>query len=146
MPHLTLGLNPLGGPLVDIQVGVTAFRAAVLAALGQAIPAPVTIRALVDTGASGTCLDTRVIQQLNLSPTGFVHVLTPSTGTIPHSTNTCDVNLTLLHPSLSTTFGPVPAIECNFQGQGFQALIGRDTLAHCLFVYDGKSGLFMLAF
>ena len=63
-----------------------------------------------------------------------------------HSANTYDVSLMLLHPKLTLTLGNVPVGESQLSVQGIQALIGRDVLQNCLFVYDGQSGLFSLAF
>ena len=57
-----------------------------------------------------------------------------------------DVSLTLLHPKLSLNFGAVAVIGSQLSPQGIQALIGRDVLKNCLFVYDGQAGIFSLAF
>jgi hypothetical protein len=40
----------------------------------------------------------------------------------------------------------LPVIECDFSTQGFQALIGRDILRHCIFVCDGPADTFRLEF
>jgi hypothetical protein len=52
----------------------------------------------------------------------------------------------LIHPRLQLTLHALPVIASNLTAQGIQALIGRDVLARCLFVYDGAAGLFSLAF
>jgi hypothetical protein len=145
MPYLTLQNSP-GGPIVDLLVNISAARAQALKSANQAAPQGIQIRALLDTGASGTCIDPAVLTSLGLTPKGQVPVHTPSTGATPHLANQYDVGLTLLHPKLNFIFQTVPVIESNLSQQGIQGLIGRDLLAHCLFVYDGASGTFCLGF
>jgi len=75
---------------------------------------------------------------------------TPSTGANPHTALQYDVQLvipgaTQAHPPLIFQNVPVAAVELVNQ-QGFHALIGRDILAGCLFVYNGERGFFMLAY
>jgi hypothetical protein len=84
MPLFTLQLTAQG-PIMTAFVGVSGARRAALLAAKQDIPTPVQIRALVDTGASGTCVDPSVLQSLGLTPTGSVQVNTPSTGPTPHN-------------------------------------------------------------
>jgi hypothetical protein len=60
--------------------------------------------------------------------------------------NEYDLSLTVLHPTGSLVIDPIPVVECQTLSGSFQCLLGRDLLAHCLFVYDGPSGTFTLAF
>ena len=145
MPHITSQIA-VGGPLLDFRIGVSAPRAIVLKAQKKPIPPEVTLRGLIDTGASGTCIDPACLTLLGLSPTGQTKILTPSTGTTHHLCNQFDISLTILHPDLSLVLRAVPVIESNLANQGFQALIGRDILAKCLFVYNGTEETFSLAF
>jgi hypothetical protein len=145
MPHLTQQIAP-DGPLVDLLVGVSHPRAQALVRQKQPIPNPVQIRALIDTGASCSCVDAQVLSSLRLMPTGSTPIHTPPTKDTPHSASQYDVSLTLLHPKLHLTFQAVPVLETHLSFQGIQALIGRDVLGNCLFVYDGEAGHFSLAF
>ena len=145
MPHLTLQISP-GGPIVDVLVGVSHPRQQALQRVSLQVPAAVQIRALVDTGASGTCIDPAVLTRLGLQPTGFVQIHTPSTGNQPHLASQYDVGLILLHPMLTYTIGALPVIGSALAIQGIQALIGRDVLANCLFIYDGRARIFTWAF
>ena len=145
MPHVTFQIAP-GGPLLDIAVGVSQPRAEALTANNQPVPQPLPVRGLIDTGASCTCIDPAILQGLGLTPTGTVSIATPSTGNQPHYCDQYDVSITLLHPIFQYTFLIVPVIEANLSAQGIQALIGRDVLKNCLFVYDGTAGIFTLAF
>ena len=145
MPHLTLQLSP-DGPLVDLLVGVSRARADALTRQKLAIPTPVQIRAVIDTGASSSCVDAGILSSLHLTPTGSTPIHTPSTGGTPHTASQYDVSLTLLHPKLNLTFQTVPVVETHLSFQGVQALIGRDVLLNCLFLYDGQANHFSLAF
>ena len=50
-------------------------------------------------------------------------------------------------PHVTLQIGPDgPVMEAHLQGHGIQALIGRDVLANCLFVYDRQAGVSSLAF
>jgi hypothetical protein len=135
--------------MLDAFVGVSdEARRNALAAAGQTIPAPVQIRALVDTGASGTCIDPSVPTSLGLTPTGNITMMTPSTGATPHTADQYDVGLIIpgpgLPPLLFQTI-PVACVEL-LTPQGFHALIGRDILQKCLLHYNGTTQLFTLAF
>lgn len=145
MPHLALQIAA-GGPLIDVLVGVSIPRQTALHAAGQSVPPPVQIRALIDTGASCTCIDPSVPQRLGLAPTGVAPMHTPSTGEQPHTANQYDVSLVLLHPTLNMTLHTVPVAESQLAIQGIQGLLGRDVLKSCLFIYDGQAAMFTLAF
>lgn len=131
---------------MDIQVGVSEEREEALRRTGQAVPTRVQLRALLDTGASCTCVDPGALQSLALSPTGRTPVHTPSTEGIAHEADTYDVGITLMHPNLSLHIGTVPIVESQLDLMGIQALLGRDVLENCLLVYNGQRGFFTLAF
>jgi len=145
LPALTIQIQA-GGPLLDLEVGVSAPRRQALQAASQPIPASVKIRVLVDTGASNTCIDKNIIQALQLTPTGTMPIHTPSTGNAPHQCNQYDVHLTIIHPRLSFAIPALPIIESDFSQQGIQGLLGRDVLAGCVLVYNGEVGFYTLAF
>ncbi len=59
-----------------------------------------------------------------------------------------DVTLGITHPSgnnLIIETVPIIAIP-NFQRAGISALVGRDVLANCLFIYNGTEKSFTLGF
>lgn len=131
-------------------VGVSHARAAALTTASLPLPTPVTIQALIDTGASGTCVDPSVLQTLGLTPSGSVTVNTPSTGNHPHTADQYDVSI-FVPGSLATQpplIVPNLAVVCSelLPSQGFHALIGRDILSVCIFTYNGAAGLFTLAY
>ena len=145
MPFLTVQFAA-NGPLIDLMIGVSHPREQALRKAAQPVPAAVVVRGLIDTGASCTCIDPEIVSMLSLVPTGTTAMLTPSTGTAPHQCNQFDVRIILTHPDISFTFEALPVIESCLKHQGIRALIGRDILSRCMFVYDGKNAIFSLAF
>lgn len=115
---------------------------------GVPIPQAMSIRALIDTGASGTCLDPSVLVALGLTPTGTTLVNTPSTGAQPHQAFQFDIGLIIPAPNGAPLVRASLAVVASelFQQQGFHALIGRDVLRGCILTYNGSAGLFMLAY
>jgi hypothetical protein len=150
VPHFTLQISP-NGPILQALIGVSEPRRAALAEANQVVPKPVLIRALMDTGASCTCVDPTVLRDgLHLTPTGSVPVNTPSTGTTPHEAEQYDVALVIppAAPGQSLlVFETIPVVcSALLDAQGFHALIGRDILERCIFIYNGTVGSFSLAY
>ena len=132
-----------------MMVGVSAARHQALTAASQPIPAMQNVRALIDTGASGTCIDPMIFEALQLQPTGRTPVLTPSTGTAPVDADTYDVGIFI--PGTTGKIGlaipNMPAVaSVLFLAQGFHALVGRDILKQCVLTYNGAIDLFTLAY
>lgn len=145
MPHLTLEFSP-NGPIIDIIIGVSGPRKRALTAQGAQVPPPVQIRALVDTGASCTCIDPQILSGLNLSRTGVTQMHSTTTGATPVPHNLFDVSLVLLNPKINYTMHVVSVAEVIVPVPGTQALIGRDVLKNCLLIYDGQHKTFTLSF
>jgi hypothetical protein len=149
VPHLTIALDPTGGPVVPVGVAVSQARREALLAAGQDVPPAASVRALVDTGASCTCVDPAVLKALSLSARGSVSVHTPSTGSAAHLADEYDVSLVV--PGAGThhvplTIDAVPVIAADLAVQGIHAIIGRDVLQDCILIYNGTVGEFTLAF
>src|SRR5258707_115107 len=97
MPILRGTLAPEGA-LVQILVGLDASSVQATRAALRPVPSPVRVRALLDTGAEITCVDSALIQTLCLAVLGY------------------------------------------------EALIGRDVLAQCRFLFNGPRNRFLLAY
>ena len=149
MPHFTLQLTQQSGPVITALFSVSAERRDALTRANQPIPKEVDIRALVDTGASCTCVDPSVIQLLQLTPTGNVPVNTPTTGNDPVDVDQYDVSLII--PGATADHSPfyletLPVLCTDLARQGIQALIGRDVLKHCILSYNGDMEWFSLSY
>jgi hypothetical protein len=145
MPFVTL---PIGrdGPMIDLAVALSTPRIEALKKAGRPFSPPVTIRGLIDTGASLSAIDPFVIQKLSLTPTGSTLIHSASSGATPHPCNLYDICLAFLRPQVTIISVTMPVFECDLASQGFHALVGRDVLERCLLVCNGPEATFTLAF
>jgi hypothetical protein len=134
------------GPLMQVQVEVPQALAAYLSKQGQPIPAPQSGWALIDTGATRTCVDRDVLTKLGVQPTGTV-----KTGTAAGQVEQLLFPAKLSFPvagNFQIEFGSVIAVDLRGQtiaGTNVVVLVGRDVLSRCLLVYNGPAGIFTLA-
>jgi hypothetical protein len=147
MSILTAPLQP-NGAIITVGFLVSAPRQEALKKAGQPVPRPVVVPCLVDTGASSTCVDPTVIQQLQIPPSGTVPIHTPSTGGTPCVCNQFDVGVGIVmdNGEIHLPGMIIPVIESNLKDQGIQALLGRDILEQSVLIYDGRRRLLTLAF
>jgi len=138
MPSINVQIGALG-PLVLAHVGLSIPRQQALAAAGRSVPPSVQGQFLIDTGATSSCIDSGLINELGLTPTGSVNIHTPSTNGIVHTCNQYDVMLFI--PGASAGSGclieAVGVIETSLAAQGINGLIGRDLLDRWMCVYNG---------
>ena len=135
--------DPDGGPTIDMEIGIPAVLAAAYGQSGQPVPSPHVGRALIDTGASGSAVDERIIQALGIQPVGQCSLATPSQATGVASLYRVKVSFP------QTTFSGAAewtVIGCELASQGISALIGRDILASCVLIYNGPARTFTLTF
>ena len=148
MPHLSGQVTPWG-PLINVVVGVSGPRQQALTQAGQPIPPPVVAKLVVDTGASLTSIDTTILAQLALPPTGKVAIHTPSTQGKPHPADQFDVSIVLYGVSTNILVYNVvalPVIDGSFKAQGIDGLLGRDILAASRLTYAGPDGMYLMSF
>ena len=81
------------GPVVQAAIMVSMARRQALEETGQPVPDPQRIVALLDTGASVSCVDPAVLGALKLNPTGEAEIHTPSTQGNPVKADTYDVQI-----------------------------------------------------
>lgn len=100
------------------------------------IPGLAGIHALVDTGASESCIDNLLAAQLNL-PVVDRRSIAGSSGK-----HTVSVYLAQIHvPALSfTIYGQFAGVDLKAGGQVHNALIGRTFLQNFTMVYEGRTG------
>lgn len=142
MPSFTAQLPNLHttGPLVDMHVWVGIPVEEALKKAGSKIPEPVAVKGMIDTGATGSVIQSAIAQQLGLQPVGVVSISTPSSDNVP----CLQYIVRLIFPN--NVIVESLAIEAPLRGQHIQCLIGRDVLAHGVFVYTGYINQFTLSF
>jgi hypothetical protein len=145
MPHLTFPMSP-DGPVLEVVVALDTNKIAVRQQAGAAVPLPLPIRALIDTGTDVTAIAPRVLRQLGLAPLYTASTLTAG-GQV--GVDLFEVSLVITGPK--GTAGPMYvrpyllATELPVPLPNIEALIGRDILAECLFQLDGPGANFLLA-
>ena len=107
---------------------------------GEQVPAPVTVTAMIDTGATSTVIQQDIADQLGLNPVGVTPINTPSSTGV-----NCYRYLVRLFFQNNVNVEAV-AIGAPLEGQHIQCLIGRDVLALGVFVYVGYTNTFTLSF
>jgi hypothetical protein len=122
------------GPTIFVDIGFdSAFKPA---QAHPPIPGMAGIRALVDSGASESCIDSILATQLNLP---IIDRKTFSGIGGKH-----DVNIHLAQvriPSLNITiYGAFAGVHLEAGGQWHRALIGRTFLQNYTMVYEGRTG------
>lgn len=150
MPYITLQVTQ-EGLVCSAFLGVSEPYRHALTLAGTPVPAPVPVRAMIDTGASCTCVDPTIIAPLNLTARNAdVPVNTGSSGDTPHLADEYDTSLIIPPVSpqdVAFRRAAIPVVEMPLtESVGVDALIGRDILGDCLLVYDGRNGLFSLAY
>jgi len=149
IPILKKCLEPEGA-LVPLLVGLSDASVRELRLQLQPIPQPIECRALIDCGAEITCVDARLIESMNILPSGFSFANVPAVqeGTTLESLH--DLSLTILHPSQDQASNLVlrnwRVMELSLGFVDYQVLIGRDILARSRFVYDGINQRFSLRY
>lgn len=147
MPHFTIPIGP-GGPLFDAWVGVSQAKGVALKAANLPVPNLQKARALLDTGASCTCIDPGVLNALALTPKGTTKMVSPTTGNMPQDVNTYDVSIFI--PGVTSpphVLQTLEVAECQLlQQQGFHVLIGRDILGSFIFHYNGPLKLISISY
>ncbi len=130
------------GPRLPVQVAVPESLASALREQGEEIPGSTEGFALFDTGASATCADESILQELGLNPVRTVRVATPSSS----------ANANVYVCALRFPGSPLPDMEERFvigaqlQNQNYAVLIGRDILQDMILIYDGPGARITYAF
>lgn len=129
------------GPVV--QVVVMAAEPLVTQLLQQGItpPEPVAGLALIDTGASTTCVDDDAAVSLKLPVVDVVTIASASHA----STNQNVYPLSFQIQGLPMTVDSLRTVGAPLRAQGLLALLGRDLLQHFTLFYNGAAGQITLA-
>ena|SRR5208337_4426505 len=125
----------LWGPLLFVDIG---FDPNYQLTPGGPPPVPgkTGLPALVDTGATASCIDSLLAAQLNLP------IVDKQMQAGAHGAKEVAMHLAQVHiPSLGyTIYGQFAAVDLRIGGQSIDALIGRTFLRHFKMVYEGTTG------
>ncbi len=124
------------GPVLQVTIGLAQSIAAQLLQQGKTLPKPISGMALIDTGASSTCIDDAAAQQLQLPVVNVVNVASASHSSTPQNVYPIQIEVVGLPISIEAP----SAIGAALSAQGLLALIGRDVLQHCTLFYNGLTG------
>lgn len=143
MPSFTFSFADLvtSGPILQILIGPSRAFVEAVGQFGR-VATPISVTALVDTGAQTTVLSPDVVVQLGVKPVGAVPIITPTTvGPVQ-----CDQFHVNVYFSPEVVVENILAAQAPLIGHGFQCLIGRDILRSGMLVYIGNQNQFTLTF
>src|SRR5271170_3049260 len=107
------------GPVFDAEIAVPSALQEMLTAAGRPVPPPVKGRALIDTGATFSAVDDRIMVQLGIPPVGLVQM---GTAGGRQTANQYPARFTLLVGAGSISFESPRATGVNITGQPYIAL------------------------
>jgi len=147
MPTITHQTDPTAikqlGLLLDVQISVSFPQLQKLQQMGSPIPKAVETVALIDTGASISCISPELANAARLVQRGVV--LISGVGAEEQmSAPTYDAGMRFT--SMNVMIPAIPLVGVKLAGQRIGCLIGRDLLSQGILIYHGKPGLFTLAF
>jgi predicted aspartyl protease len=129
------------GPVIQVTVALAQAAAQVLLQSGRTPPSPEAGLALIDTGASHTCIDNAAAQKMGL-PTIDVVTMTSAT----HAHEPCNVHpIQIEVTGTNISIDAARVLGANLGPQGLLLLIGRDVLQNCTLIYNGIVGSITLS-
>jgi predicted aspartyl protease len=140
MPFLTYRNSNLriDGPIIEVAVVPPQPIVELYKKEGKSIPSMKTI-ALIDTGATSTCISQIIVDNLMLLPFDAQMVLTAG-GATQQLLYDIGIVLPISQPNVLSVQSPCADLSM----QPFQVLIGRDILSRCTLFYNGSDNSFTL--
>lgn len=124
------------GPILQVNIGLEDSMAAQLVQNNQQVPQPVSGFALVDTGASGTCIDEAIAQKLGLPVIDKVKMASAS-----HDATEVNVYPVMLEfVGFKIRINAQRVVGASLANQGLAVLFGRDLLQKFTVFYNGLTG------
>jgi predicted aspartyl protease len=142
MPSFTQRISNLQqvGPVVELVITPSLPFLQTLN-ISPASTTAAKVLAMIDTGATGTVIQTGIAHQLGINPIGTTYIHTPSSmNVLCHQ-----FDVRLIFPS-NVGMDSIVVTEAPLQGQHIQCLIGRDVLQHGVLIYTGYDDSFTLSF
>lgn len=124
------------GPCLQASVGLLQSMAQALIQQGDQVPAPRAGVALIDTGASDTCIEEQTARDLGLPVVDQVTMASASQSSSPRNVYPITIEIT----GLPFPMNAPRAIGAELAPQGLILLIGRDALQFCTLFYNGITG------
>jgi hypothetical protein len=141
--------DPIIGPLVPVRFDITHSERRKRWKLRQPVLHAIDTMALVDTGAECSCITVSLADKLALPLATINFVNMPSTfGLVPALFR--EAELTLCNqgrdPLQSRIWPILHVMEIDLVKLGYEAIVGRDLLANCEFIYNGNNSTFSLSY
>jgi hypothetical protein len=125
------------GAFITALVGVSKPHENALRSADYPLPSLQEVRLLIDTGATGTCIDESVLANLEIAPSGFEELASASRKN--EYRNTYDISLWI--PDRDNNLWIVSrcmrVMESNSARLGFTGLLGRNVIARGSLLFDG---------
>ncbi len=129
------------GPVIQVTLSVAQSIAEQLVQQGKTLPEPVSGLALIDTGASTTCIDDEAAKKLELPIINVVNMASATDAS--SSRNVYPVLIEIVGTPIKVNANG--AIGANLSAQGLVVLIGRDVLLGFTLFYNGIMGQITLS-
>ncbi|OGL39946.1 MAG: hypothetical protein A2043_01890 [Candidatus Schekmanbacteria bacterium GWA2_38_9] len=129
---------------VHFEIHIPSNLAIFLSKRRNTIPRPISGLALIDTGATSSCVDKGGISNLGVQPVGIVNTSTAG-GKVKQ--NVYPAKLYFPVEKIWVEFSRATGVDIGDQtvdGKRIIALIGRDPLSRWVLIYNGPGGLFTL--
>jgi predicted aspartyl protease len=127
------------GPVLQVSVSIELNAAKALSSQGKSLPTPKSGLALIDTGASQTCVDDQSAAELGLPVIDVGYMISATHERVP-----CNVfPLSIVTPIM--TLNSPRTMGASLASHGLLVLIGRDVLMNCTLHYNGANGQWTLA-
>jgi predicted aspartyl protease len=129
------------GPVIQVTVALAQAAAQALVQAGQTAPTPESGLALIDTGASHTCIDNAAATKMGLPVIDVVRMTSATHAHEPCNVHPIQIEVTGAHISIDAA----RVLGANLAPQGLLLLIGRDVLQNCNLIYNGIVGSITLS-
>lgn len=132
------------GALLVVEIHIPIVLENVLKIQNKPIPGPKKGVALIDTGATNTCVDHNVISGLGVKSVGVIN-----SGTAGGSAqmNLFPARLKFPNENLNLEFTSCAGVSLDGQtamGLPIIALLGRDVLSNFILIYNGPAGMYTI--
>lgn len=128
------------GPIAQVTIGLSDQVAQELIKRKEPVPPPSTGMALIDTGSSTSCIDEETAKAMNLPVVGEATLASASHAS--HKANQYPIKIEI--QGMNFAFNIPTAVGAPLKCQGLTAIIGRDVLQICCFIYNGGTGVVTL--